>query len=108
MLTIPLPDSSNPNVIVTLGGITYVFKYAFNSLDKLYRLTLSTNGVVFIHGLELIEGVPLLQKYNFAEFDHGELFVGKMEATSELPGRDNLGLGKPFELTYIAHTEMRG
>ena len=108
MLILPIPDSANSEVEVTLGGESYVFKYSFNNVDSTYRLDIYYRNQALILGINLREGVPLLSKYTFSELDHGELFVSKVENTGRPPTRDNIGLDKPYELVYVSYEEMRG
>lgn len=108
MLSIPIPDSAYSEVEVSLGGSAYNFVFNYNSMDTTYRLDIFSGGESVIYGVLLIEGSSLLGKYTLPLFDHGELFVAKLEATDRKPSRDNIGLGKAYELLYISDDEMRG
>lgn len=109
MLKIPVPDSANATIKVTLAGITYDFKFEYfepPTRQGSYYLTILLDGVIIIAGLKLLENVAILKKYDIPEFDHGQLIVLKLKDTSDPVGRDNLGFGKPYELIYISNNEL--
>lgn len=105
-LKINIPDSSNAVPKVSLGGITYDFHFYTNRIDGKYHLDIYLDGVLLQGSLKLLENVFILQKYVIPDFSHGDLFLAKLKDTSELPGRDNIGVGKPYELIYFTNEEL--
>jgi len=110
MLKINVPDTPNSIVPVTLGGLSYQFKFYYISRIKnpSYYLDIYYNNQKVVTGLKMVEGVPLLKKYALLDFDHGELVVFKMKQTDEPLGRDNFGNGKAYELLYVSREELNG
>lgn len=106
MLKISLPDSSNGFVPITLGGESYIFDFQYNSLDKVYRLSIYYQDKLIIGSLDLKVGVVLTGKYDLPEFNHGELFLTELRATEDPPNRHNIGIGKPYELIYVSNEEL--
>lgn len=106
MRRISVPDSANTETPVSLGGESYSFKFSFNSTNDKYYLDIIYQGVTIISGLKLIPNVYLLKKYALSNFSHGDLIVVNMNNTPDDVGRDNLGIGKPYELFYISNEEF--
>jgi hypothetical protein len=105
-LKINVPDSANTQSNVSLGGSNYLFDFTFNDRDGRYRLTISLNGESVISGLKLIENVIITQKYDLPDFDHGELLLVKIKDTTDPAGRNNIGIGKAYELIYLSNEEL--
>lgn len=106
MRRIPVPDSANPTITVSLGGKTYNFTYSFNSISGRYYLDISYQGNLIIPSLKLLPNTYLLKKYALSDFSHGDLILINIGSTTEEAGRDNIGIGKPYELFYVSNEEF--
>lgn len=105
-LFINIPDSSNAEQLVALGGTNYNFKFAYNSRDKRFRLSIHSGENSVIEGLKLIETTSPTAKYDLVDFSHGQLFLVRIEDTSKEATRDNVGFDKPYRLTYYTNEEL--
>ena len=105
-LFINVPDSANAEQGVSLSGINYNFKFAYNSRDQRFRLSIYLDTIPVIEGLKLIENNSTTGKYDLVDFDHGELFLVRIEDTSKEASRDNVGFDKPYRLTYLTNEEL--
>lgn len=105
MIKINVPNIPESSVRVTLGGLLYTFNFRYNTTTGKYYLTITYNNTTLVSSLKLVDGVLLLKKYSISEFNHGDLFVAKMKETDESVGKDNIGVGKAYELIYIPFEE---
>jgi hypothetical protein len=105
-LSINIPDSSNNEVKVALGGFDYTFQYSFNTRDQRYRLSILQRGFPIIRGLKLVESSLITDKYDLPLFDHGQLIVVRLQETDLGAGRSNMGFGKAYGLVYFSNEEL--
>lgn len=105
MLSITIPDSSYSPTPVTLGGELYNFVYTYNDIEETFALDIYYQNKLMIGSLSLKEGSIITKKYDLPDFSHGELFLAKVKATDRPPTRDNVGIGKSYELIYVSNTE---
>ena len=104
-LSIPVPNNAHSKQTITLGGRQYQFTTSFNQRDLGWRLDINTENEPVISGLKLVENTKLLSNYILPDFSHGELFCIRRKSTSDPVGRDNLGIGKEYELIYKGNNE---
>ena len=105
-LSLNIPEVAWSTQEVTLGGLEYTMVLKFNTRDKRWRLSLYRSGVPLVVGIKLVESQPLLYRYPLEDFSHGELYVFRNEQDNLPVGRDNLGIGKPYELRYYSNAEI--
>lgn len=101
-----IPDSAYVGQDVTLGGTLYNFEFTYNSRDERYRLSIHTDEVPVIEGMKLVEQTSPTGKYDLVNFDHGQLYVVRVQETSNQVGRDNIGSNKPYRLLYLTNEEI--
>jgi hypothetical protein len=101
---INIPDLAESETTVSLSGEKYVFRYHFSSLEQTYYLDIYYQDILVIAGLKLLAGVVITGKYDLPLFDNGFLLVAKLKETSEKTNRNNIGIGKAYELIYITNT----
>lgn len=106
MLSISIPDSAYSSSPVSLGGELYDFRFNYNDVDSVYRLDIYYQQKLMVGSIDLKLGSLLTDKYNLPDFSHGELFLAKVKATEEPPTRDNIGIGKAYELIYTDNEEL--
>lgn len=107
ILRIPVPKVSFATNSVSLGGQSYNFTFRFNERSNRWKLDISTaEGEVVRNGLTLIEGVFPLSHLYTPNFLHGVLSVQQTKDGTEPAGRDNLGIGKQYELLYFSVDEL--
>ena len=105
-LSIPTPDSPNLKQNVTLGGVEYEFLTSFNSRDSGWRLSIFRESEVVILGVKIVENTRLLSRYILESFNHGDLSCIRRKSTTDPVGRNNLGIGKEYELIYTSNEEL--
>jgi hypothetical protein len=106
-LRIPIPKVSYATNVVPLGGQSYGFTFRFNERSGRWKLDISTvAGTVIRNGITLIEDASLTSHLYLQRFWHGILYVGQINEGTEPAGRDNIGLGKQYELLYFSHEEL--
>jgi hypothetical protein len=105
-LLIDIPDNAWSSQNVSLGGSTYRLELKYNNRDSRWRLSLSQGGVSILTGVALMENQNLLYRYDLDLFNHGTLQCNRVKKDGKLLGRDNLGVGKSYELTYYSFTEL--
>jgi hypothetical protein len=105
-LKIPVPEAAYAENQFSLGGINYRFVFRFNDRDNRWRVDIYINEDPVKLGLKVIQNIPLLSRYLLDDFTHGEIFCIKMKDTTEPVGRDNLGIGKSYELIYMTYQEL--
>lgn len=98
---IDIPDSPEPITEVTLSGKKYLFHFRFSTVENTYYFDISYQGEKIIRGLRVTEGTLSTGKYDIPDFNGGVLGVFKLKETDEPPNRNNVGIGKVYELVYI-------
>lgn len=106
-VSIPVPDYPNTQQTITLGGQTYDFLLQFNTRDSRWRLTIMLDEELVVAGIKLVENRRLLSRYILEDFNHGDLFCMRRKSTSDPVGRNNLGIGKEYELLYFSNEELQ-
>jgi len=106
MLKIAIPDAADADIRPTLGGESYLFSFNYNTVDQVYRLDIYQDEALVIGSLDLKTGSYITGKYDIPAFNHGELFIARLRYTPEDPHRNNIGIGKPYELIYVSNEEI--
>lgn len=108
MRNIPVPDLSYSEATITLNGLIYSFQYRFNSRSDRWKLDiLDSEGVYLIKGLTLIEGFSPTSYHNITGFSEGLLIPVEVNVSDAPVGRDNLGIGKDYNLIYATFEELQ-
>lgn len=108
MLIIDVP-TSYPNVTqnITLSGVSYTFKYTYNSRDERLRLSIYRDEELVIAGLKIMENQLLLDNYILSGFPDGDLFCARIRGDSSIPATlGTIGLGREYELIYFTNEEI--
>ena len=105
-LSLPVPEVSFASTSITLGGIEYSITYSFNERDERWRMDILTDSEVVILGVKIMEEESLLGRYILPLFTHGDIFCVRLKDDGKQVGRDNLGLGLPFDLVYLTNAEI--
>lgn len=106
MLRLPVPDSSNATVPITLGGKLYDFVFELNTIDRVFRVNIYYQGALIIGSVDLKLGSILLKKHVIPDFDHGDLFLFKVKKTIHPPTKGNIGIDKDYELLYLTNEDL--
>lgn len=102
MIKINIPDSSWSEARMSLGDRLYDVVFKFNSRDNRWRIDIFYRGQPVIRGLKLMENLPVMYRYLLDNWEDGsDLIPVRMKETDDPVGRDNLGLGKTYELFFI-------
>lgn len=108
MLRLPVPDSSNATVPITLGGMLYDFVFELNAIDKVLRMSIYYQSRLIIGSLDLKTGALLLKKHALPDFDHGDLLLFRVKKTSQPPTKGNIGIDREYELLYLTTEDLEG
>lgn len=105
-VSIPIPDTGWTRQIVSLSGKSYVFDIQYNTRSLRWYINLELNGQQIINSLKVIENINLTGRYLIDDLSEGNLYCVRVKETSEPAGRDNVGLGKDYELLYLTNEEV--
>jgi len=105
-LKITVPDQPWSETVVTLGGQTYTLVFRYNERDERFRLDLYSNETPILLGVKIVESTYLLSKYKLEEFKHGDIFCLRFQKDFSECSRNNLGVGKSYELIYLSDDEI--
>jgi hypothetical protein len=105
-LSISIPDSAWSSQSITLGGSDYNITLTWNDRDSRWRFSLLQDEVSIVSGIKLVENQSLLSRYILPDFLHGDIFVLRSKQDGQFVGRDNLGIGKAYELVYFTNEEL--
>ena len=108
---VPVPPNTPSEVGINLSGQRYTFTYKFNPRQGevgRWKLDIKDSD-----GNYLCKGRTLIERWS--PDDHlidnglpdGLLYVTNVNNTKEPVGRNNLGLGKDYELWYYTDLELR-
>ena len=103
---INIPDSDWSSQTVTLGNKIYTLELKYKSRTQRWYLSLyDNNKALLLSEKKLVSNMFLTEPYALDSFTGG-LIVEKAFGDKEYPSRDNLGLGKAFELKYLSADEV--
>lgn len=105
-LSLSVPDTSWSTQSMTLGGAEYTITLIWNDRDSRWRFSLAKDEVPIVSGIKLVESQSLLSRYILPDFGHGDIFVLRSKKDGLPVGRDNLGIGKAYELVYFTNEEL--
>ena len=103
-----VPDNSADIINTSLEGISYDIKYRFSSREKRWYFDMYLEGGVAIKlGVKVMENQSLVSRYILDDFK-GEIICFRKKDTQPLEdvGRDNLGIGKTYELIHFTSAEI--
>jgi len=104
-IRVPVPTEAFAEYDISLAGVSYLFTYRYNERLGRWKLDISTpQGDLIIAGMSLIEGVSPNLHLVTEDFP-GSLFVVRFNETPIKASRDNLGIGKDYELVYFTEDE---
>lgn len=106
MLRIPVP-TPNTKQTVTLGGVTYDLKFAFNYFDNKWRISVYKGFDIVIINTKVTEPKSLIRVIATPiDFSHGDLQVHLRSNTKDPCGLSNFGIDKDYELFYFSNSEL--
>ena len=107
MNRINIPTISYSEKRVSLNSKTFFFTYEFNDRTSRWYLSISDQDNNPIHnGMALVEDGPItLHLSELNEALGGFLFIVQQRETDQPCGRNNLGVGKDYELVYMSFKE---
>lgn len=103
-----LPISSDPDNIqrIQLSTTTYDFRFRWNSYEECWYCYIGLNGADPKVHFKLVVGMDLLEQYNgYQEVPDGLMYLVDVDQKWGRPGRDNVGIGKRFQLFYAERDE---
>lgn len=106
MIKIPVPSKTNTEIKVPLSGKTYSLYFTYSRVSERHYLSIYRGSELLVAGVKLIDGSMLLGKYTIEQIN-GDMFVAKLIDTTEPPTRNNIGIGKNYELIFVSSDELR-
>lgn len=104
-VSIEVPTSAWSEIDVPLNGELYTITYRFNDRDQRWRMDIRKEGVDIILGVKIVGQQSLLSMCPLEGLS-GDIQCHRNKKTTEGVGRDNLGVGKEYELLYFAPEEL--
>ena len=105
-VTLPTPITANETHRVSLNNILYDLTYRYNTRDKRWRISLALQGETFVSGIKVMENQLLLGQFLLTDYISGEIMCARNKDDGQPVGRDNLGVGKAYELLYLTQEEV--
>lgn len=105
-ISIDIPDASWSEQNVPIDGVDYRFEFTFNSRDSLWSLSVFDGEFPVIVGNRLLVSADLFNGYVLDNFEGGTLSLMRVSNDGLPVGRDNLGIGKPYQLIYFSGGEL--
>lgn len=92
---------------VILGETSYVLTLKFNTSDEAWYLSISyPEGTQLLNGIKLMPNQNLTGAFSYLErLTGGDLWCVRLKNDRSPLGRDNLGIGKTYELVWISSQE---
>ena len=107
MLRLNIPEVAFAAQEVSLGGLTYTFIYSFNDQDDRWRFDIYLDEVLVIGGIKVMENASLFRfRYTLPDFVNGDIQCLRLLDDGKQVGRNNLGIGKAYELIYFSNEEL--
>jgi hypothetical protein len=103
-----VPTNSADIINTSLEGISYDIKYRFSSREERWYFDIYLeNGIAVKLGVKVMENQSLLSRYVLDDFK-GDIICFRKKDTPPLAdvGRDNLGIGKAYELIHFTSAEI--
>ncbi|XAO54241.1 hypothetical protein [Yersinia phage vB_YenM_P778] len=105
-MSIVIPDRDWSSQVVTLGGTTFIVELKFKLRTNRWYMTLrDSTGELLLTEKKCVPDQNLTGLYDI-EGLYGDIFIDKVYGAEEYPSRNNLGVGKEFELRYYTETEV--
>lgn len=110
MVRLQIPQISYSRFDVTLSGDRFLFDFSFNSRDgdygRWYLDIYNSDEELIVGSLKLLEDTSPTVHLDLSEFNLGFLQVTQLD-DDELPAsRNNLGVGKSYDLQYVTFSEL--
>jgi hypothetical protein len=104
---IKIPDNPESFQVISLSGQEYVVQLTYNTADAHWRLSLlDLNYKAIVAGLKVMPSQNLTWRYRYIEgMPSGNIYCMRYKNDFSDVGRDNLGLGKTYQLVYLTEQE---
>ena len=103
-IDVPVQPWSTQNV--SLGGQDYEFEFKYNGREDRWRFSIRQEDTTIVSGIKVVENQIFLINYVLPLFSHGDIMCRRILKDNKQVGRNNLGLGKPYELYYYSYLEL--
>lgn len=105
-IILPTVEGANSSFTTTLEGNRYRFNLKWNSRSETWHLSIQTDdGVPIITGQKVLPRLETVL-HNEELFADGNVFaISSILDDDELITRDNLGVGKTYQLYYVPQEE---
>lgn len=110
MVRLQVPQIAYNRFDVSLSGERFLLDFSFNERDgdygRWYLNVYNSDEELIVGSLKLIEDTSSTVHLDLSEFNLGFLQVTQVD-DDELPAsRNNLGIGKSYDLQYVTFSEL--
>lgn len=107
MIQLPVTETGNSDVNITIGGEVYNFYYKYNTRNKRVYLTISKDDIVLVSEIRLIENSKPVSLYRYLDLPQGELLVSQFAYTVGFATIGNIGIDQDYSLVFLTDTELQ-
>lgn len=104
---IKIPNSAWHTQDITVGGELIRLTLKYNTSDEMWYLDLANaSGNTLLNGVKVMPNQSLTKRYKATvSLPDGNLWCVRRKNDFSPPSRDNLGIGKTYELWWISSNE---
>lgn len=106
MIQVPVTQTGNSSVEVTLDGTTYKILTRYNNRNGRLYMSLFLNSRLILSGLRMIENYTSTDKYTDVLLPKGSLQVAQFRTVDEVATLGNTGVNLDYSLVYIPEEDI--
>jgi hypothetical protein len=101
-----VPNSPHTSYLTTIENETFRFVFRWSTRAEVWHLDIfASDGTSLTRGAKLVPDTPLLTTID-TRAPEGWLVVINNTSNQDVPSRENIGVGKDFELMYFTLEEL--
>lgn len=101
-----IPSSPHTSYLTTIENETFRFVFRWNTRASVWHLDVfASDGEALTVGAKLVPNIPLIRTTSI-KAPNGLLIVVNNTTNQSIPNKENIGVGKDFELVYLTEEEL--
>lgn len=106
---IKIPNSAWHSQDVTVSGVLLDLTFKYNTSDESWYVDIANpSGASILDGLKVMPNQSLTQRYSYTNgLPDGNLWCIRRKNDLSAVSRDNLGIGKTYELWWVSSEEEK-